>query len=85
MVDRLVHHAEVIVLKGELQAPGQAPGGADRREGALTCSVFSRRFLLRFQAALTAPTPFPTTYKGIKGKRDGAPTRDREPPRFLGS
>ena len=38
----------------QLQAPGQAGGGADRREGALTCSVFSRRFLLRFGPALTA-------------------------------
>jgi len=28
--------------------PGQVAGGVDRREGALTCSVFSRRLRLRF-------------------------------------
>jgi hypothetical protein len=53
MVDRLVHHAEVIVLKGDsyrLRGKGEEvlSGSKERWD----CSAFSRRFLLRFNTAV---------------------------------
>ncbi len=53
MVDRLVHYAEVIFLKGDSYCLRDSVRRADRAEGALTCSDFGRRFLLRFGPALT--------------------------------
>jgi hypothetical protein len=54
MVDRLVHHSEVNVLKGEsYRLRGKREDGAHRQEEALTCSGFGRRFLVRFGPALT--------------------------------
>jgi len=53
MVDRLVHHAEVIVLKGDsyrLRGKREKVLPGEKERSLLS---FSRRFLLRFGPALT--------------------------------
>ena len=55
MVDRLVHHAEVIVLKGEsyrLKGKGKEVMGSESTR-ALERAVFNRRLPRSFQPALT--------------------------------
>jgi hypothetical protein len=55
LVDRLVHHAAVIVLRGEsLSAQREREGTHAGRTGGLTSgSGFDRRYWLRFRPALT--------------------------------
>lgn len=58
MVDRLVHHAEVIVLKGEsYRLRGKREEVMSGSKQRWTCSGFDRRYLLRFGPALTGRNP----------------------------
>jgi hypothetical protein len=55
MVNRLVHHAEVIVLKGRQVLPaGKGEEMLTGSKRSCTCSGLGRRYLLRFEPAMTS-------------------------------
>jgi DNA replication protein DnaC len=68
MVDRLVHHAEVIVLKGDDYRLRAAGVGAYGVEGALNSSNFDGRKLLHVQPALKVAAAYERRSVGVASR-----------------